>query len=131
MRAAIISTWIAVAFDFIDKIQTLEAEGDTQAKKFAEEFRKIRQSSDLKGSLLFERQILDRAHKDLQLISDLEYADLSRLFEGSAPLRSSLDDYRRGTLPADCGTGTLPYEVCCQLHAFATTNQRKGSIESA
>jgi hypothetical protein len=81
MRAAIISTWIAVAFDFIDKIQSLEAEGDAQAKMFAEEFRKIRQSSDLKGSLLFERQILDRAHNDLQLISDLEYADLSRLFD--------------------------------------------------
>lgn len=81
MRAAIISTWIAVAFDFIDKIHTLEAQGDAQAKKFAEEFRKIRQNSDLKGALLFERQILDRAHNDLQLISDLEYADLSRLLE--------------------------------------------------
>lgn len=81
MRAAIISTWIAVAFDFIDKVNTLEAQGDAQAKKFAEEFRKIRHTSDLKGALLFERQILDRAHKDLQLISDLEYADLTRLFE--------------------------------------------------
>jgi hypothetical protein len=81
MRAAIISTWIAVAFDFIDKINTLEVQGDAQAKKCAEEFRKIRQNSDLKGSQIFERQILDRAHKDLQLISDLEYADLIRLFE--------------------------------------------------
>jgi hypothetical protein len=81
MRAAIISTWIAVAFDFIDKIHTLESQGDAQAKKFAEEFRKIRQSSDLPGALAFERQILDRAHRDLQLISDLEFADLSRLFE--------------------------------------------------
>ena len=53
MRAAIISTWIAVAFDFIDKIHTLEAQGDAQAKKFAEEFRKIRQSSDVRGSLAF------------------------------------------------------------------------------
>src|ERR1700694_395908 len=81
MRAAIISTWIAVAFDFIDKIHTLESQGDAQAKKFAEEFRKIRQSSDLPGALAFERQILDRAHTGLQLISDLEFADLSRLFE--------------------------------------------------
>jgi len=81
MRAAIISTWIAVAFDFIDKIQILEAQGDAQAKQFAEDFRKIRQSSDLRGSLQFERQILERAHNDLQLISDLEYADLVRLFE--------------------------------------------------
>jgi len=31
MRAAIISTWIAVAFDFIDKVNTLEAQGDAQA----------------------------------------------------------------------------------------------------
>ena len=80
MRAAIISTWIAVAFDFINKIQTLEAEGDAQAKQFAEEFRKIRQSSDLNDSLQFERKILERAHNDLQLISDLEYDDLCRLF---------------------------------------------------
>lgn len=81
MRAAILSTWIAVAFDFIDKISTLEAQGDALAKQFAEEFRKIRQSSDLRESLQFERQILDRAHTDLQLISNLEYADLKRLFE--------------------------------------------------
>jgi hypothetical protein len=81
MRAAILATWIAVAFDFIDKISTLEAQGDALAKQFAEEFRKIRQSSDLRGSLQFERQILERAHRDLQLISDLEYADLKRLFE--------------------------------------------------
>jgi hypothetical protein len=81
MRAAIISTWIAVAFDFIDKVQTLEAQGDPQAKHFAEELRRIRQSPDLSSSLQFERQILDRAHNDLQLISDLEYADLERLFK--------------------------------------------------
>ena len=81
MRAAIISTWIAVAFDFIDKINTLEAQGDAVAKLFAEEFRKARQTSDLAGALNFEKKILYRAHKDLQLISDLEFTDLERLFQ--------------------------------------------------
>ena len=81
MRSAIIATWIAVAFDFIDKLNTLEAQGDKQAAQFAAEFRKIRDAADVAGSLSFERQILDRACKDLALISSLEYEDLSRLYQ--------------------------------------------------
>jgi hypothetical protein len=81
MRAATIATWIAVAFDFIDKINLLEAQGDKQAKTFAEEFRKIRETGDVSASLMFERQILDRAWKGLALISALEYEDLSRLHQ--------------------------------------------------
>jgi hypothetical protein len=81
MRAAIIATWIAVAFDFIDKVNTLEAQGDKQATQFAKEFRKIRDAADVAGSLSFERQILDRACKDLALISTSEYEDLSRLYQ--------------------------------------------------
>jgi hypothetical protein len=80
MRAAIISTWIALAFDFIDKLATLEMQGDKQAIAFAAEFRKIRESGDIAGSLKFEKMILERAHKELALISDLEYEDLDRLY---------------------------------------------------
>jgi hypothetical protein len=60
MRAAIIATWIAVSFNFIDKINTLETQGDKQAKDFADEFRKIREAADVAGSLAFERKILER-----------------------------------------------------------------------
>jgi hypothetical protein len=94
MRAAIISTWIALAFDFIDKLATLEMQGDKQAIAFAAEFRKIRESGDIAGSLKFEKMILERAHKELALISDLEYEDLDRLYRDRHRCAHSINDIR-------------------------------------
>lgn len=80
-RQAIVATWIAIVYDIIHKFQELELAGDANASKHLEKFEKIRQSGDLKGSLEFERNILNVAQKDFELISDIEFIDLARLQE--------------------------------------------------
>lgn len=81
MRAAIISTWIAVAFDFIDKVIQLDQQGDAAAAEIAAEVRALQVAHDVSRSLAFERSILDRALDTLGLVSVSEYTDLRRLYE--------------------------------------------------
>lgn len=78
-RSSIVATWIAVIFDFIYKLRELELTGDAKAKQRLEEFERIRRNNDITGSLNFEKNILDLARNEFQLLSPLEYADLSRL----------------------------------------------------
>lgn len=78
-RQAIVATWIAVVYDFIYKLRELEMTGDQQAAEKLAEFERIRQDNDLKGSLDYERRILDMAKDDFELITPLEHMDLSRL----------------------------------------------------
>lgn len=80
-RAAIVATWIAVCFDFIEKLQELALAGDKEAENQIEELEKIRASGDLARALKFERELLVAARDKFELISPLEYIDLSRLQE--------------------------------------------------
>jgi hypothetical protein len=80
-RACIVSTWIAVAFDFIDKLRELDLSGDLNAHAKLEEFDRIRTQNDLRRSLEFERGILELARDSFELLSPLEYSDMKRLFE--------------------------------------------------
>ena len=50
-RSAIVSTWIAVSFDIIDKLKDLALTGDKEAEKQLEEFEKARQAGDIAKSL--------------------------------------------------------------------------------
>lgn len=81
LRAAIISTWIAIAFDFIDKVRQLELQGDAVAVQIGSELTAIQTQQDVAKSLAFERSILDRASKELNFISGSELRDLKRLYE--------------------------------------------------
>lgn len=78
-RASIVATWIAVVFDFIDKLRKLELTGDAKATKKLEEFAEITRHNDITRALNFEKKILDVAKDEFDLLSDLEYQDLSRL----------------------------------------------------
>ncbi|MCO7244606.1 hypothetical protein ACXGSL_04755 [Vreelandella aquamarina] len=78
-RSAIVSTWIAVSFDIIDKLKDLALTGDKEAEKQLEEFEKARQAGDIAKSLKFERDILEIARDKLELISHIEFIDLERL----------------------------------------------------
>jgi hypothetical protein len=80
-RAAIVSTWIAVVYDFIDKFRELALAGDVNAQKKVEEFEAICRSHDVGKSLAFERAILGLAKNEFELLSELEYQELQRLFE--------------------------------------------------
>lgn len=78
-RACIVATWVAIVFDFIHKLRELEISGDNNAKQKLMEFEQIHQADDLKGSMLFEREMLSLAKNDFELISQQEFEDLSRL----------------------------------------------------
>lgn len=78
-RSAIVSTWIAVSFDIIDKLKDLSLAGDKEAEKQLEEFEKARKAGDIARSLKFERDILVVARDKLELISHIEFIDLERL----------------------------------------------------
>lgn len=78
-RAAIVATWIAVAFDIIDKMRELALSGDKEAARLTAEFELIRKSHDLAKSLTFERNLLQVARDHFELISPLEYQDLERI----------------------------------------------------
>jgi hypothetical protein len=78
-RASIVATWTAVVYDFLDKLRELELAGDAKAKRLLEKFEGARQSSNWKASLEFERDLLETARTEFELISPVEATDLERL----------------------------------------------------
>jgi hypothetical protein len=60
-RACVVSTWIAVNFDFLDKLQKLALAGDKSGKERLTEFNDIRKKVDVTRSLRFHLQIIDWA----------------------------------------------------------------------
>ncbi|WP_420209466.1 hypothetical protein [Candidatus Electronema sp. JC] len=79
-RAAIISTWIAVCVDIIEKIRELSLEGDKAASELEKKLNSIQQN-DINNMLDFERNILDYACENIELISVIEKKHLERLKE--------------------------------------------------
>ncbi|MFB2638479.1 hypothetical protein ACE02P_10655 [Shewanella bicestrii] len=80
-RSAIVSTWIAVSFDILDKLKELSLAGDKEAERQVESFDKARRIGDVANSLKFEREILSVCRDKLELISPVEFIDLDRLQE--------------------------------------------------
>lgn len=80
-RSSIVSTWIAVSFDILDKLKELSLAGDKEAEKQVESFDKARRIGDIANSLKFEREILAVCRDKLELISPVEFIDLDRLQE--------------------------------------------------
>jgi len=80
-RSSIVSTWIAVSFDIIDKLKELSLAGDKEAEKQIDAFEKARRVGDIATSLKFERDILTVCRDNLELISPVEFIDLNRLQE--------------------------------------------------
>jgi len=77
-RASLITTWIAVCVDIIEKIRELSISEDPAARKLEVELDKI-QPNDPASMLSFEREILNVACDELQLISAIEKSHLERL----------------------------------------------------
>jgi hypothetical protein len=78
-RSAIVSTWIAVAFDIIDKLRELSLAGDKAAQELVDDFDQITGTNNLVRALAFERELLSVALNKFELISHQEYVDLERL----------------------------------------------------
>ncbi|WP_310452550.1 hypothetical protein [Sulfuritalea sp.] len=86
-RASIVSTWIAVVFDLIDKIRELAVSGDLAAKtiegRYETYIKQIEQNnpSGIKSALEFEREILETCRNQLQFFDPQQFIDLTRLRE--------------------------------------------------
>ncbi|MGW1011327.1 hypothetical protein ACWD4X_15035 [Streptomyces termitum] len=79
-RAALISTWIAVAADIIDKIRLLAEDGGVAAG-FRDALDRAIKGNNINALQDFERKLIDRAHEDLELIGAREAEELTRLYK--------------------------------------------------
>jgi len=66
-RSSIISSWIAVCVDIIQKIRELSIHEDAQAKQLEEKLDNLSEDN-YKGMLEFERNLLNIAFEELQLL---------------------------------------------------------------
>ena len=86
-RAAIVSVWIAVVFDLIDKIRELALSGDASARALEKKYETYLQQIDvgneqgITSALEFERNILFTCVDTLQLFDRQQFIDLQRLRE--------------------------------------------------
>ncbi len=80
-RSCIVATWIAVVYDFISKLMELDLTGDNNAQKKLKEFERICESNNVSASLEFEKSILNLAKNEFELLTQIEFNDLLRLFE--------------------------------------------------
>jgi hypothetical protein len=78
-RSAIVATWIAVAFDILDKLYELSLSGDKQAAAFISDYQTALQQNDFPKLLEVARDLLDAAKTKFELISAHELLDLQRL----------------------------------------------------
>lgn len=81
-RATILTTWIAVVFDYYAKLRELDllAEGgDGEVRSRLERFERARANADVQVSLAMERELLGDALKVFEFISPLQHEDLDRL----------------------------------------------------
>ncbi|RXE87251.1 hypothetical protein DRB05_08125 [Pseudoalteromonas sp. A757] len=77
-RAAVISTWISICIDVIEKVKELSVDNDTSAKAIEKKLTAIN-SNDYASMLGFEKDILRFACDDLELISHIEKSHLERI----------------------------------------------------
>ncbi|MBX3713096.1 MAG: hypothetical protein KF800_14140 [Lysobacter sp.] len=79
-RSAIVSTWVAVCFDIMEKLRELALAGDLNAAKKSEHIEQIRSSGDVRAALDFEKKLLSFARDEFELLSPLQCMDLERLY---------------------------------------------------
>lgn len=103
-RSSIVATWIAVVYDFLDKLRELEMSGDPAAKAKLQDFEGARTSNNWRASLQFETAVLELAQDPFELLSPLEAIDLKRL----------ADDRNRCAHPS-MSSSSQPYRATAEL----------------
>lgn len=81
LRSALMSTWIAVAYDIIAKARELAGQGEAGPKAFTKELDDAIAAKDKRKLQAIESELLNKANSDLQLLAPHEYAALVRLQE--------------------------------------------------
>ncbi len=116
-RSSIVATWIAVVYDFLDKLRELEMSGDAAAKDKLQEFEGARASNNWRASLQFEATLLESAQNQFELLSPIEVIDLKRLDEDrnrcAHPSMSSSSEPYRAT--AELARSHIKNAVTCFL----------------
>jgi len=87
-RAAIVTTWIAVAYDIIAKIRELAEAGDDAAQKDVDDLDGFIKNNLIQKLQEFEFKILEKACDEYEFINPIEYQHLVRIKEdrnASAP----------------------------------------------
>jgi len=79
-RSSIVSTWVAVCFDIMEKLRELSLAGDANATSKCESVERVRATGDVSGALRFEKSLLGLARDEFELISPLQYDDLERIY---------------------------------------------------
>ncbi|RYF50798.1 hypothetical protein [Xanthomonas arboricola] len=64
-RSCVVSTWVALIHDFLEKFRELALSGDSSAKTLVDEFDRIQAARDTNAALKFEREVLDVARNDM------------------------------------------------------------------
>ncbi|WMS92920.1 hypothetical protein [Pseudoalteromonas sp. HL-AS1] len=77
-RASVISTWIAICVDVIEKVRELSVSNDAVAKAIEIKLEAI-QPNNFAGMQAFEKDILTYACDELEIISHIEKAHLERI----------------------------------------------------
>ncbi|MCI5143182.1 MAG: hypothetical protein D3909_15935, partial [Candidatus Electrothrix sp. ATG1] len=80
-RAAIVSVWIAVAYDIISKIRELADLGDNNAIQKVAELDKNISNKNIPKLQEIENNLLQNAFNDFEFINDHEHTSLKRLKE--------------------------------------------------
>jgi hypothetical protein len=78
-RAAIVATWVAVAFDLIAKIRQLAAADDPAANDFTRRLDQAIEGDSISQQLAIERNLLKDAHEKFEFIELRELRELERL----------------------------------------------------
>ncbi|MBC9714482.1 hypothetical protein H9Y04_18130 [Streptomyces sp. TRM66268-LWL] len=79
-RAALISTWIAVAADIISKTRLMAEQGGI-ARQLSDELDQAISTENRRDLQEFERNLIVQAHKGLELIGSREAEELHRLYQ--------------------------------------------------
>ena len=104
-RAAIVSAWTAVIFDFVEKLRELLLAGDKQAKLVIDDYDKLLDRLDsgdkavLPNALAFERDILSLAKDRFSLLDQHQLQELQRLQDDRN--RCAHPTFQRGNAPYD------------------------------
>lgn len=106
-RAAIVSTWIAVVFDLIDKIRELSLAGDHAARELEDKFQKyIDQINEgnrqgITKGLEFEREILTTC-REIAVLRPATVAGPESIEGGPSPVCASFFPASRCSLQTIC-----------------------------
>lgn len=80
-KASIVSLWITVLFDIIEKIRELAEKGDNNAIKYVNELDLAIENSNIEQLTKIERNLLKNAYEEFEFFNKEEYDLLNRLKE--------------------------------------------------